>query len=404
MNACRSQLRSPSAALLLVALAVGDIAPLHAQERPGAAHEQHLLRNVRQLTYEGRRAGEGYFSADGRRMIFQSEREPGNPFFQIYLLDLESGDVQRISPGHGKTTCAWIHPGGRKVLYASTHTDPESLAQQKTELAERESGRERRYSWDYDAFFDIFEYDLDTGRTTALTRERGYDAEGSYSPDGKLIAFASNRLAYSGALTPADAERFKHDPSVAIDIYLMNADGSGVRRLTDTFGYDGGPFFSPDGKRICWRRFSPDGATAEVFTMNIDGSDQRQVTRLGAMSWAPFYHPSGEYLIFTTNKHGFANFELYLVDALGLREPVRVTYTSGFDGLPAFSPDGNRLAWTSSRGGGNQGQIFIGDWDHDEARRLLQASPPVASTQRSGADLATADARSQAGVQAPAAA
>ncbi|HMQ14509.1 MAG TPA: M20/M25/M40 family metallo-hydrolase [Phycisphaerae bacterium] len=393
MNACRSQDRSLSVALLFAALAIADITPLHAQVRPGAADEQRLLRSARQLTYEGRRAGEGYFSADGRRMIFQSEREPGNPFFQIYLLELETGDVQRISPGHGKTTCAWIHPGGRRVLYASTHADPESLVHQKAELAERESGRERRYSWDYDAFFDIFEYDLDTGRTTALTRERGYDAEGSYSPDGKLIAFASNRLAYSEALTPAVAERFKHDPSVAIDIYVMNADGSGVRRLTDAFGYDGGPFFSPDGQRICWRRFTPDGATAEVFTMNIDGSDQRQVTRLGAMSWAPFYHPSGEYLIFTTNKHGFANFELYLVDALGQREPVRVTYTSGFDGLPAFSPDGTRLAWTSSRGGGNQGQIFIGDWDHDEARRLLEASPAVAPAEAHDANRPSAAPR-----------
>ncbi len=81
----------------------------------------------------------------------------------------------------------------------------------------------------------------------------------------------------------------------------MNADGSDVRRLTNVPGYDGGPFFSPDGKRICWRRFSPNGATAEILTMNIDGSDQRQLTRFSAMSWAPFYHPSGEYLIFTTN-------------------------------------------------------------------------------------------------------
>ena len=78
------------------------------------ALEARLIHRTRQLTFEGRRAGESYFSADGRRMIFQSEREPGNPFFQIYLMDLDSGDTQRISPGTGKTTCAWIHPNGRK--------------------------------------------------------------------------------------------------------------------------------------------------------------------------------------------------------------------------------------------------------------------------------------------------
>ncbi len=83
-----------------------------------------LLSDTRQLTFEGRRAGEGYFSADGSMMVFQSEREPGNPFFQIYLMSLETGDTRRISPGYGKTTCAWIHPNRKSVLFASTHLDP----------------------------------------------------------------------------------------------------------------------------------------------------------------------------------------------------------------------------------------------------------------------------------------
>ena len=157
----------------------------------------------------------------------------------------------------------------------------------------------------------------------------------------------------------------------------MNADGSDVRRLTDAPGYDGGPFFSPDGRRICWRHFAPSGATAEIMTMNVDGSDQRQLTHLDAMSWAPFYHPSGQYLIFTTNRHGMANFELYLVDVAGRRPPVRVTYCKGFDGLPVFSPDGRHLAWTTNRHGGDQSQIFLADWDDQRARQLLglPASP-----------------------------
>jgi hypothetical protein len=107
--------------------------------------------------------------------------------------------------------------------------------------------------------------------------------------------------------------------------------------------------------------------------MNIDGFDQRQLTRLGAMSWAPFYHPSGEYLIFTTNRHGFANFELYLIDIGGKSAPVRVTYTKGFDGLPAFTPDGKQLAWTSNRTASGQSQLFLADWNHDAARKLLDS-------------------------------
>ena len=58
------------------------------------------------------------------------------------------------------------------------------------------------------------------------------------------------------------------------------------------------------------------------------------------MSWAPYMHPSGEYIIFASNKLGFENFELFMVDAPGTKEPVRVTYSDGFDGLPVPSPDG----------------------------------------------------------------
>ncbi len=326
---------------------------------------------ARQLTFEGRRAGEGYFNADGTKMVFQSEREPGNPFYQIYLLDLETGDTERISPGQGKTTCAWIHPDGERILFASTHLDPKSGDLQKAEYAERESARVRKYSWDYDAHFELFEYRLADKSLRNLTNAKGYDAEGAYSPDGKRIVFASNRQAYEGELSAEDQERLKTDKQFFMEIYTADADGGNVRRLTDTPGYDGGPFFSADGSQICWRRFTPKGDQAEVWVMNTDGSDQRQITRLGAMSWAPYFHPSGEYLIFTTNLQGFANFELYIVDARGESEPVRVTHTEGFDGLPVFSPDGKKLAWTSGRGSGGESQIWLAQWNHEAAREAL---------------------------------
>lgn len=345
---------------------ITDIDPKAAAKR-----EASFLSNTRQLTFEGRRAGEGYFSQDGSQVVFQSEREAGNPFFQIHVMDLETGDVERISPGHGKTTCSWIHPSGAKVLYASTQDDPDAKKKQQAEIDLRASGKERRYSWDYDEQFELYDYDRETGKYKNLTNARGYDAEGSWSPDGKLIAFTSNREAYDGELTDEEKKNFEIDAAYMNDLYLMNADGSDVRRLTKAPGYDGGPFFSPDGKRICWRRFTPNGAIAEVWTMNIDGSDKRQLTRLGAMSWAPFYHPSGEYLIFTTNRHGFANFEMYLIDAQGKSTPVRVSHTKGFDGLPVFTPDGKRLAWTTNRTPTKQSQIFIADWNHGQARELL---------------------------------
>ena len=359
--------------------------PLRAAEEPAVA-EARLLGNARQLTYEGRRSGEGYFSADGKSLIFQSEREAGNPFYQIYLLDLESGDTHRVSPGLGKTTCAFVRPGTNEVLFASTHHDPEALAKQKAEIEMRASGRERRYSWDYDETMDIFSAQRDGTQVRRLTDARGYDAEGAYSPDGKLIVFCSLRSAYEeGALSAEEKKRLEMDPAWFGDIYLMNADGSNQRRLTSTPGYDGGPFFSADGQRIIWRRFDDSGAVADIYTMKLDGSDVRRLTQFGSMSWAPYFHPSGEYVIFASNKLGFTNFELYLVDAAGKSEPVRVTFTDGFDGLPVFSPDGKKLCWTSNRTTDKASQLFLADWNHEAALAALRAAPaaaaaPVATT------------------------
>ena len=133
--------------------------------------EGRLMKRSRQLTYEGRRAGEGYFNGDGRQMVFQSERYDGNPFFQIYLLNLDTGDTQQVSPGHGKTTCAWIHPNGERILYASTQDDPNAKAEQQAEIDLRASGKERRYSWDYDEYYDIYEYDLASKNYVNLDRK-----------------------------------------------------------------------------------------------------------------------------------------------------------------------------------------------------------------------------------------
>lgn len=374
MDGMRSPIGPVACVAVLLAAALG-VSGSTVSGQTTAGEERDFLTRVRRLTVDGRRAGEGYWSPDGTRLVFQSERDPKNPFYQIYVLDLTTGETKRISPGTGKTTCAFFRPGTDQILFSSTHHDPKSKQLQEEELAFRASGQERRYAWDYDPEMEVYAYAEKDGTLTRLTDARGYDAEASYSPDGQWIAFSSMRDAYNRTLSPEEQKQLETDPSYFGEIYIMKADGSGQTRLTNTAGYDGGPFFTHDGERIVWRRFDEQGLIADVWTMKLDGTDAKQITDFRSMSWAPYQHPSGEYFLFASNKLGFENFEVFMVDTAGTKEPVRVTYSDGFDGLPVPSPDGRQLAWTSSRSGGGAGQIFLAQWNHEAALKALAASP-----------------------------
>ena len=140
-----------------------------AQAPAPATVDPEVMRNMRQLTFVGPRSGEGYFSKDGKQLIFQSEREPGNPFYQIYLQDLASGKTTRVSTGKGKTTCAWVKPDLKKVMFSSTHLDPHFQDKVRQEMETRASGQKAKYSWSYDENFDIFEADLQGKHLKQLT-------------------------------------------------------------------------------------------------------------------------------------------------------------------------------------------------------------------------------------------
>lgn len=363
--------------VLLVSSLTLNSAQKEVQNTSFSSEKNSLLSNSRQLTFEGPRSGEGYFSADGTKMIFQSERVEGNPFYQMFILDLKTGKTNLVSTGTGKTTCGWIHPSMKKVMWSSTHADTQAAAKAKSEYEERKKPVKGRYSWSFDDQFDIYESDLKGKHVKRLTYSKGYDAEGSYSPDGKWIAFASNRSMFPGpfadTFTDEQKKFLEKDASFAMEIYVMKADGTQVKRLTHSPGYDGGPFFSADGKKITWRRFSADGTKAEIYTMNSDGTEQKQITTLGSMSWAPYFHPSGKYIIFGTSVLGFSNFELFIVDTEGKQKPVQVTFADGFDGLASFTPDGNTLTW-SHRNEKGESQIYLADWDHAQALKLLNLS------------------------------
>lgn len=314
-----------------------------------ARREALLLRAPRQITDEGE-SGEGYFSPDGKKILYQSIRG-GHPFYQIYARDLETGKETLISTGAGRTTCAYFHPTQEKIIFASSHLDPQRDATVRAEWARLEELRRnppktRSYAWAFDPHMDIFECDYQGKNLRRLTDAPGYDAEGSYSPDGTRIVYCSCK-------------------NGAGDIYVMNADGSNVRQLTDSPGYDGGPFFSPDGKRIIFRGEVRKRHYLQLFVMNADGSDVRQLTENEAVNWGPYWHPQGRHVIFSTSLQGHYNYELYLLD-VETKALERVTFTAGADVLPVFSPDGKKVLWTSKRGKDKNGkissQLWIADW------------------------------------------
>ena len=328
---------------------------------------------------EGRRAGEGYWSKDGRQLVFQSEREPGNPFYQIYLMDMASGDVTRMSPGMGKTTCSFINPETGDVLFASTHHDPRSKQLQDEELTFRASGKERRYSWDYDPEMELYVRNAQHRHAASSDEQaRATTPRPAISPDGQWIVFSSTRDGYDRQLSAAEQKQLETRSQ------LLRRDLHHARRRRRLRRRGASPTFpAMTAGRSSHRTASASsgvastrrGVIADVRTMNLDGTDERQITDFGAMSWAPYIHPSGQYVLFASNKLGFENFEVFMVDIDGKKEPVRVTYSDGFDGLPVPSPDGTQLAWTSSRGGGREGQIYLAQWNHQKALDAITERP-----------------------------
>jgi Tol biopolymer transport system component len=326
------------------------------------AREKHL-QNIRQLTFGGDNA-EAYFSFDDKKVTFQTNNPGwGLECDQIYYFEPASAQMdkqppQLISTGMGRTTCSYFMPGDTTILFASTHAGDHSCPHVPPP---RDDGK---YVWPIYDDYDIYVSDLEGNIVDTLTREPGYDAEATVSPNGDQIVFTSLR---SGDL----------------ELYTMNIDGSDVKQITFELGYDGGAFFSPDGSKLVFRSSRPKTeeeiktykdllaqglvmpTNMEIYVCNVDGSDLRRVTNLGKANWAPFFHPSGEKIIFSSNhasERGY-QFNLFMVnlDGTGLEQ---VTFDPVFDAFPMFSFDGKKLIFSSNRNnkGTRDTNLFLADW------------------------------------------
>lgn len=315
--------------------------------------ENHLS-NIRMLTDSGENA-EAYLSFDESKLIFQSTTGDMK-CDQIFTMNIDGSDKQMVSTGKGRTTCAYFLPGDDKIIYASTHLADEECP--------TPPDRAKGYVWQLYKSFDIFSANADGSDLSRLTFSDGYDAEATVSPKGDKIVFTSTR---------------DGDP----EIYVMDIDGSNQKRLTFEKGYDGGAFFSLDGSKIVFRASRPkteeelkdyqeladDGlfrpTVLELYVMNADGSDIRQITNFGKASFAPFFFPDGEKIIFSSNVNSESgrDFDLYMinVDGTGFEQ---ITFNKTFDGFPMFTRDGKQLIFCSNRFNKNEGDtnVFIADW------------------------------------------
>jgi len=210
----------------------------------------------------------------------------------------------------------------------------------------------RGYVWPIYNTYEIYTAKPDGSDLRQLTHSGGYNAESTITRDGKKIVFTSTR---NGDL----------------DIYTMNADGSNVRQLTHELGYYGGPFWSYDGKKIVYRAEHPKTpeeiadykdlyakglirpGNLELWVMDTDGSHKHQVTHNGAANFAPYFLPDGKRIIFASNVADPKNGRDF--DLYIINEDgtgqERITFYPDFDAFPMFSSDGKKLVWASNRNG-----------------------------------------------------
>ncbi|RMH14056.1 MAG: hypothetical protein D6695_02310 [Planctomycetota bacterium] len=336
--------------------------------------EAPILTDHVQLTFPQMfsKAGEAYFDPTGQLVIFQATPtaeygRPG-PHYEMYVCTLNGYDSNNGAPGlttivqvsqtGSANTCGWFHPTqfGR-VLFGSTILPP--VAPDKAGY-QRDSGR---YRWQFPAETEIVsglvQFDRlsprDDGKAILvrpiikpLWKEPGYSAEGSWSPDGRFILY-----------TWVNPET--NDP----DLYLREPATGYVTPIVVADGYDGGPFFSPDGSWITYRSDRRGDNLLQIFIAELSFDDQGrpngikreiQLTDNEFVNWGPFWHPSGAFLVYSTNQAApeTHNYEVFAIDARLTTDPptrMRLTYAEGFDGLPVFNSDGSIMMWTSQRAG-----------------------------------------------------
>lgn len=344
-----------------------------------AAEEAGALRGHVQITFPDRfvRAGEAYFDAAGRWIVFQAVPVPEageetSPNYAMYVAKLVRDGADRvtgaeapirISPEGSANTCGFFHPEHPwRLIFGSTVKPP-------TERSK--SGYQRgqsRYVWQFPPEMEVCSRSVpevhadvtppggpavswgeDATVPVPLWTRHGYDAECAFSPDGRFIVH-----------TQVDPETGDGD------LFIFDTRTKQSRPIVQAKGYDGGPFFSADGRRICYRSDRAGNDLLQVYVADLKFDDagvpvgverEHPITADEHVNWAPYFHPSGGFVVFTTSREGHDNYEVFSAEvpaagegSAGALKFRRITHAPGFDGMPVFSGDGKLMMWTSQRG------------------------------------------------------
>ncbi|MCE9620458.1 MAG: hypothetical protein K8R92_11215 [Planctomycetes bacterium] len=350
-----------------------------------------------QLTLPERfvKAGEAYFNVDGTQVVFQAierdaEGNPASEYYSMYVANLRDEgqgqsfgpherefrlrNIRQVSPPGSANTCGWFHPTiPNHLIFASTITPP---AKQETPGYQRGT---RNYRWSFPPEMRVVEVDLGAsqndpeGLKTLVGDGKAYTAECSTSPDGRTLLYTS--------LESGEG-----------DIFVMDLPTKKITRIVSLPGYDGGAFFSPDGKKIVWRADRKGDNLLQIYVADVafDGAgavtgigEPLAVTNDGAVNWAPYFTPDGSTLVYASSRVGHDNYELLALPVPTDRsappaQPHRVTCADGADLLPAITRDGKFLMWTSQRGTGRTSQLWLARISENGLLAGETVAPPAA--------------------------